>query len=46
MFWRRWIVSCQVLSSNGARSARTIGFGVRTWVGAGGRVIEVSMLAA
>ena len=46
MLSRRWIVSFQVRSSNGARSARTSGFGVRTWVGAGGRVIEVSMLAA
>jgi hypothetical protein len=46
MLRRRWIVSFQVRSSNGARNARTSGFGVRTWVGAGGRVIEVSMLAA
>ena len=45
MLSRRWIVSFQVRSSNGARSARTTGFGVRTWTGAGGTVIEVSMLA-
>jgi len=46
MLRRRWIVSFQVRSSNGALSARTSGFGVRTCAGAGGRVIEVSMLAA
>ena len=46
MLSRRWIVSFQVRSSNGARSARTSGFGVRTRTGGGGRVIVVSMLAA
>jgi hypothetical protein len=46
MLRRRWIVSFQVRSSNGALSARTSAFGVRTCAGAGGRVIEVSMLAA
>jgi hypothetical protein len=43
---RRWIVSFQVRGSNGARSARTSGFGVATRAGGGGRVIEVSMPAA
>ncbi len=42
----RWSVSFQVRSSNGARSARTTGFGAGTWTGGGGSVIEVSMLAA
>ena len=42
---RRWIVSFHVRSSNGIRSARESGFDVRTCVGAGGRVIEVSMVA-
>jgi hypothetical protein len=46
MLRRRWIVSFQVRSSNGARNARTSGFGARTWAGGAGRVIEVSMLAA
>ena len=42
---RRWAVSFQVRASNGARSARASGFGARTWAGAGGSVIEVSMVA-
>jgi hypothetical protein len=46
MLSRRWIVSFHVRSSNGARSARITGFGVRTRTGGGGRVIEVSMLPA
>ena len=46
MLRRRWIVSFQVRSSNGARRARTSGFGVLTATGGGGRLIEVSMLAA
>ena len=46
MLRRRWIVSFHVRISNGPRSARTSGFGVRTWAGGAGRVIEVSMPAA
>jgi hypothetical protein len=46
MLRRRWIVSYHVRRSNGARSARITGLGVRTRTGGGGRVIEVSMLAA
>ena len=45
MLSRRWMVSFQVRSSNGARSARTNGFGFWTTDGGGGMLITVSMNA-
>jgi len=45
MLSRRWMVSFHVRSSNGARSARTSGFGLGAVAGGGGMVIVVSMPA-
>jgi hypothetical protein len=45
MLSRRWIVSFQVRSSNGARSARASGLELGAVEGGGGMVIEVCMVA-